>query len=64
MIIQVSTNAKTHANHPPKKRNTRAKITVIRKEVKKTWLKSVCLALLKKLRAIFKKIAIIMSIMR
>ena len=59
IINHVAINATNHASHPPRKRKTIAKVTVIKKAVKKTCPNSVCLALLKNPKANFMKIAII-----
>lgn len=59
IITHVKINDNNHASHPPKNRKTKANVTVIKNAVKKTRPKSVFLALLKKPKANFKKIAII-----
>lgn len=64
IITHVKINVTNHASHPPKNKNTKANVTVIKNAVKKTLPKLVCFALLKKPKASFKKIAIINRTMR
>lgn len=56
--------ATNQATKPPKNKKTKAKVTVIKNAVKKTLPKLVFLALLKKPKASFKKIAITNRTMR
>lgn len=64
IITHIKINVSNHASHPPKNRKTKAYVKVIKNAVRKTRPKSVFLALLKKPKAIFKKIAIIKRTIR
>jgi len=59
IIIQVRINATNQASQLSKYRKVKAKVIVIKNAVKKTCPKLVFFALLKKLNAMLKKIAII-----